>query len=354
LVLFHTVHNWAESYIQGNHTGYGQWKGRKTTAEEIWDLYTGLRQSSLNNFSILVSGYIPNAEGVETVGKIGRDLKQRASTKPGSFFWVLDPVMGDQGRLYIPPDEVPAYKALLYDADLILPNQFEAELLSGTPITSTASIAAALASLHATYHIPHIIITSVRLPPSPSANAADDLQTLSIIGSTATSTLAPRPFRIDVPAFPVFFSGTGDMFAALAAFRLREAAAAAGVADAPRWVSADAVPAADLPLARAAARVLAAMQAVLGKTFDAYAAALPRVEAEARAAEKSGGAVPPDALRQAAVAKAAEVRVVRNVRDLVEPPDLEKYVVRPLEDLGESWSDGPVHGESGSGAGLSS
>ena len=40
---------------------------------------------------------------------------------------VLDPVMGDNGKLYIPEDEVPKYKALLRDADLILPNQFEAE-----------------------------------------------------------------------------------------------------------------------------------------------------------------------------------------------------------------------------------
>lgn len=35
--------------------------------------------------------------------------------------------MGDDGRLYIPEEEVPAYKELLREADLILPNQFEAE-----------------------------------------------------------------------------------------------------------------------------------------------------------------------------------------------------------------------------------
>lgn len=40
---------------------------------------------------------------------------------------MLDPVMGDNGKLYIPEDEVPEYKSLLREADLILPNQFEAE-----------------------------------------------------------------------------------------------------------------------------------------------------------------------------------------------------------------------------------
>ena len=33
--------------------------------------------------------------------------------------------MGDQGKLYVDPDVVPAYKSLLRDADLIVPNQFE-------------------------------------------------------------------------------------------------------------------------------------------------------------------------------------------------------------------------------------
>lgn len=35
--------------------------------------------------------------------------------------------MGDQGRIYVNEDVVPAYKALVSEADLILPNQFEAE-----------------------------------------------------------------------------------------------------------------------------------------------------------------------------------------------------------------------------------
>lgn len=35
--------------------------------------------------------------------------------------------MGDQGRLYVNDDVVPAYKRIIHHADLILPNQFEAE-----------------------------------------------------------------------------------------------------------------------------------------------------------------------------------------------------------------------------------
>ena len=76
---------------------------------------------------MMLSGYIPGAPAVEAVGTIAEELKAKSKPKPGSFFWVLDPVMGDNGKLYVAPDVVPAYKKLVHNADLILPNQFEAE-----------------------------------------------------------------------------------------------------------------------------------------------------------------------------------------------------------------------------------
>lgn len=76
---------------------------------------------------MMLSGYIPGAEGVLAVGNIAKELKENNKKQPGSFFWVLDPVMGDNGNLYVAEDVVPAYKSLLSYADLIIPNQFEAE-----------------------------------------------------------------------------------------------------------------------------------------------------------------------------------------------------------------------------------
>ncbi|RJE17738.1 pyridoxal kinase, partial [Aspergillus sclerotialis] len=109
-----------------NHTGYRQFKGTRSTSEEINDLYQGLCANNLTDFDVMLSGYAPSAAAVEAVGAIGMDLQRRAEKLPGSFFWVLDPVMGDQGRLYVNPDVVPAYKKIIQHADLILPNQFEA------------------------------------------------------------------------------------------------------------------------------------------------------------------------------------------------------------------------------------
>lgn len=71
----------------GNHLAYKQVKGTKTSAEQILDLYEGLRQSHLTDFDVLLTGYMPSAEAVRAIGKIGRDVKFNAGTKPGSFFW---------------------------------------------------------------------------------------------------------------------------------------------------------------------------------------------------------------------------------------------------------------------------
>lgn len=299
-----------------NHTGYGQFKGTKSSAQDISDIYEGLKQSHLADFDVMLSGYAPSAESVEAVGSIARDLRLRATMKPGSFFWVLDPVMGDDGNIYVNEDVVPVYKSLIRDADLIIPNLFEAELLSDTKIASFSSLSAAIATLHQTHRIPHIIITSVSFSSlSP---------TISIVGSTARADLSPRLFKIDFPSIDCFFSGTGDMFAALIIVRFRQAATASGLGSTRSWLSPDEVEATQLPLAKAAEHVVASMHSVLQKTKVARDDALEGIPELDRASEN---------LRLRRM-KAAEVRIVRNLADL-----RESKVEWRAEGLGSESSD---------------
>ncbi|CZT19361.1 related to pyridoxal kinase [Ramularia collo-cygni] len=316
-----------------NHVAYKRFKGRKTTPEEVAELYEGLKEAGLDSFDMMLSGYCPSAALVEQVGKIGREAKLKATTKPGSFFWVLDPVMGDNGRIYVAEDTVPAYKSLLKDADLILPNQFEAELLSDVKIRDLASMEQAISKLHQAYTVPHVLITSIRLPttasssPSGGSESRSTAAKLSVIGSTATSTGKPRLFRITVPALPVFFSGTGDMFAALLVARLRQAAKAANVLDKPSWRSEDDVAGPELPLAKATAKVLASMHAVLKDTADHYNAAAKELGDEKQLNEGTGAAAEKEkeTERHLKLTRAAEVRVVRNTTALREPPNLQDF-----------------------------
>ncbi|EHA26437.1 hypothetical protein ASPNIDRAFT_46666 [Aspergillus niger ATCC 1015] len=310
-----------------NHTGYRQFKGTRATAEEITALYEGLTQSNLLDFDVMLSGYAPSAAAVEAVGAIGMDLQRKAEKNPGSFFWGELPslslslfyVMASitmRSRLYVNDDVVPAYKKVIRHADLILPNQFEAEVLSGIKITSLATLAEAITALHAIYNIPHVIITSVQiasLSDSPLPN------TLTVIGSTTRSDGAPRLFRIDVPALDCYFSGTGDMFAALTVARFREAVFNADptLRSTKSWVSPDDVPATELPLAQSTRKVLASMHCVLEKTLEARDAELRAIvpdEGEKLLSQE-------DQQKRAHLreSKAAEVRVVRHAQYLREP-----------------------------------
>lgn len=265
---------------------------------------------------------------VEQIGKIGRDAKFRASTKPGSFFWVLDPVMGDNGRIYVAEETVPAYKSLLSDADVILPNQFEAELLSDVKIHDLNSMEEAIRKLHQEYTLPHVLITSIRLPTKTPSGESDQARShLSIIGSTSTSSNQPRLFRITVPAYPIFFSGTGDMFAALLVARLRQAAASANLLNTASWRSPDDVAAQDLPLAKATETVLASMHAILKDTAEHYDKVKKELDEETELNEGIGEEAKEEreVKRHLILTRAAEVRVVRNSRSLREPPEFEEF-----------------------------
>lgn len=186
--------------------------------------------------------------------------------------------------------------------------------------------------LHRTHRVPHIIITSVRLPHD---NSSDEEIELSIVGSTADSSFNPRLFRLNVPAFPVFFSGTGDMFAALMVARLREACLAADLLMTAHWQSPDDVPPTELPLAKAAEKVLASMHLVLKKTMDSRQAELQELENDAKHELNTGTGAEADKInerdRHLRLTKAAEVRVVRNWKDLVFPPEIDAFKAHPVD-----------------------
>jgi pyridoxine kinase len=158
--------------------------------------------------------------------------------------------------------------------------------------------------LHDKYRIPHIIITSVNLevPDLPPRH-------LSVVGSSMTSSGKARLFKIVFPAIDCYFCGTGDMFAALTVVRMREAVnQVPGLKHSPSWLSDDSVDALELPLAKAAEKVLASMHEVLTRTADAMKAHVKDVGPEEGAATDER--LPSLHLRKS---KAAELRLVRNV-----------------------------------------
>lgn len=170
----------------------------------------------------------------------------------------------------------------------------------------------AIAALHTKYRVPHIVITSVTLPTRSSTPS------LFVIGSTMTSTAKPRIFKIEVPAIDSFFSGTGDMFAALMVVRLREAVSVIpGLVQTGAWVSKDDVEASDLPLALAAEKALASMQEVLTRTKKSRDKELESYQRNSRA--NDSGLQEDDKESHLRITKASEVRLVRNMEHLRNP-----------------------------------
>lgn len=129
------------------------------------------------------------------------------------------------------------------------------------------------------------------------------------------------------------------MFAALTVPRLIEAVSAAStpaldLAAQPSWKSPDDVPATELPLAKACQKVLASMQATLAKTADQCRAKMEAYDAHAAKEGMGSGdeaRAAAEKQRHLALMNASEVKVVRFVKELTHPPDVERFAPRAVE-----------------------
>lgn len=75
--------------------------------------------------------YVKSASLLKTIGDVCRKLREWNK----DFTYVCDPVMGDDGRLYVPQDVVDTFRTdILPLASILTPNQFEAEVLTGRTI----------------------------------------------------------------------------------------------------------------------------------------------------------------------------------------------------------------------------
>lgn len=216
------------------------------------------------------------------------------SVSPSQLIAVLDPVMGDDGELYVAAEVVPVYKSIIPSADIILPNQFEAELLSGCKLNSVESIRVVLRALHHQYRIRHVVISSLRLDSHPG--------NILCCGSTATEDFEPQPFMIQAPIIHGPFVGTGDLFAALLLARLHPSI--------DRLSTPGDAPANELPLANALELVIASMQGILKNTKAAMDRQLDEERDIALLTEKE---------KLVTVSRAAELRLVNSQQELTSP-----------------------------------
>ncbi|XP_057522153.1 pyridoxal kinase-like isoform X2 [Amaranthus tricolor] len=184
-----------------NHTGYPTFKGQVLNGKELWDLIEGLGANNLLFYTHLLTGYIGSVSFLNTVLEVITKLR---SVNPG-LLYVCDPVMGDEGKLYVPEELISVYREKVVPvASMLTPNQFEAELLTGLRITSEEDGREACRKLHAAGPS-KVVITSININGD-----------LCLIGSSKTEKdESPEQFKITIPKIPSYFTGTGDLTTAL-------------------------------------------------------------------------------------------------------------------------------------------
>ncbi|EJD48135.1 Ribokinase-like protein [Auricularia subglabra TFB-10046 SS5] len=222
-----------------NHSGYGRFGGPRTEASDLANIFAYLEQNGLLQPSRVLTGYIPNAKSLEVIATVVRKLKAR---KP-EVIYLLDPVMGDAGKLYVAEDVVPIYRSLLSSASIITPNYYEVEVLTGVPLTDAESLRAALRILHVGYGVPHVVVSSI--PPSEALRAsvpfprqafgAEEDLLLCVCSSRTGDGSAEAPSVVHafgIARLEGYFSGVGDLFSALVLAHFGGAEGAEGLREA--------------------------------------------------------------------------------------------------------------------------
>uniref|UniRef100_A0A3Q2QK91 Pyridoxal kinase n=1 Tax=Fundulus heteroclitus TaxID=8078 RepID=A0A3Q2QK91_FUNHE len=150
--------------------------------------------------------YCKDKSFLEVVVSIIQELKKAT---PG-LVYVCDPVMGDHGLLYVPENLLPVYKNEVVPlADILTPNQFEAELLTGRKIKTEDDAVEVMDLLHE-MGPDTVVLTSTDLPSKHGD------QFLVALGSQKTNgTSSSQKICMDIPQVDAVFVGTGDLFAAM-------------------------------------------------------------------------------------------------------------------------------------------
>lgn len=190
-----------------NHTGYGSWKGAVYAPESITELVQGIKdRGALETMDAVLSGYMGSAGTIEAV----QDAVSRVRDANPNALYCCDPVMGDYGRGVFVQANIPDVMKIqaVPNADIITPNQFELELLTGHTIKTLPDALKAARALREMIRAggPRIVLVTSLLREDA---APDTIETLAVTGDGAHLVTTPL-----IPLEPPR-NGTGDAIAAL-------------------------------------------------------------------------------------------------------------------------------------------
>ena len=194
---------WPVHTVQfSNHTGYPDFQGQVFAAGDIARLIDGLAaRGALARCDALLTGYI----GDPALGEVILDAAARLRAANPRAVWACDPVMGDHGKGLFVRDGVPAFftERALPAADILTPNLFELEILTGRKPDGIAEIRAAAAALlqPGNGRGPKVVLVT---------SLTADHDDVTMVALTAEGA-----WRVTCPRLPITLNGAGDTVAAL-------------------------------------------------------------------------------------------------------------------------------------------
>jgi pyridoxine kinase len=193
------IEAWAlDTVAFSNHTGHGQWRGSVIPAADIAALFEGIAALGvLPGIDAVLSGYLGDA----ATGPVLLDIVGQVRTANPAALFCCDPVIGDVDTGSYVTEGIAEFfrdRALAL-ADIVTPNRFELEYLTGTTIATLAEAAAAAEALRA--QGPSIVLVT-------SLDAAPDRVSMLAAGPDGA-------WAVETPRLPVVLNGCGDVTAAL-------------------------------------------------------------------------------------------------------------------------------------------
>lgn len=196
------VEVWPIHTVQfSNHTGYGSWKGEVFGAGLIKDVVAGIDERDvLGECDGVLSGYMGGAD----IGNAILDAVATVRRANPSAHYCCDPVIGDVGRGVFVRPGIPEFmkEKALPAADIVTPNQFELDYLSGRASATVAEARDAVKALH-DLGPRAVLVTSLHTEKTPE-------DAIDLLASDETGMVLLR-----TPCLPISVNGAGDAIAAM-------------------------------------------------------------------------------------------------------------------------------------------
>jgi len=182
-----------------NHTGYGQWKGQVLNDVDLDDLFEGLKMNNLTTYDSLLTGYVGSESFLRKICQVVKGIKDK---NPDSVY-LCDPVLGDDGHFYVPQSLIPIYvNEVLPLADIITPNTFEIQHLTGLTVKTEADVLEATQFLHEK-GVATVVLSSL--------DSAEEIATYVSHREGNNR----QVWKVISPKIASKFTGSGDLFSAL-------------------------------------------------------------------------------------------------------------------------------------------